>query len=272
MSEIKMKKVSANFQLSTDSDLYKNIIEPKSSARCLSEFVHDLLDIYNSCSEVRELIDLKIDERNPLNMLKEQANRVRLEHEKTMQSASVLASFIDFKGARLFDNDNTANTDNDNNFTDIDSIFKHDGILDGLKRLLPSKVQDKIEKSIDERVGILERKLDTVIAQMGIKTPLIGNPSTSEVDDKINSLVSNLEALNPNNIDNLVTSANMNIVDSSNDVIAEEVSLLNRKEVSTISVEPTVANNPVVEEPNEKPTEPKTKPKAFGKLMSNIKS
>lgn len=273
MSEAKTKKVSANFQINTDSDLYRNIIEPKSSARCLSEFVHDLLDIYNSNSEIRTLIDAKIEEKNPLNQIKEQVLRVNNEHQKTIMSANILSGFVDFKGSDIF---GSSNVDMANDVVNSAEIFEADGVLENLKMLLPSSVQDEIKASIEKRVFTLEAKVEQILSSIATKgnVPLLQNSGAS----KVSQLVTNLESM----------------YDVDSGVISEEVSIPQRKEV--VSNQPTVGvsvdepvivlgdentyattpkntnnvNSGVVIE-SEKPVEA-TKPKAFGKLMGGLKT
>lgn len=273
MSEAKTKKVSANFQINTDSDLYRNIIEPKSSARCLSEFVHDLLDIYNSSSEIRTLIDAKIEEKNPLNQIKEQVLRVNNEHQKTIMSANILSGFVDFKGSDIF---GSSNVDMANDVVNSAEIFEADGVLENLKMLLPSSVQDEIKASIEKRVFTLEAKVEQILSSIATKgnVPLLQNSGAS----KVSQLVTNLESM----------------YDVDSGVISEEVSIPQRKEV--VSNQPTVGvsvdepvivlgdentyattpkntnnvNSGVVIE-SEKPVEA-TKPKAFGKLMGGLKT
>lgn len=269
MSEVKMKKVSANFNISTDSDLYRNIIEPKSSARCLSEFVHDLLDIYNSNSDIRNLIDCKIEDKNPLNQLKEQVMRVNREHEKTVMSANILSGFIDFNSAGMFSSDLEMGDS-----VNSDAMFENDGVLENLKRLLPESVQGEIKENIDKRLSYLESKMETVLKAMATK----GNVTVTSSVSKVSQLVNNLET----------------IYDVQHKgVIAEEVSLplnsvLDAEKESAVTtaitsksvdVKQTDRDSQKIDIANVTDSEvfevvekPKDKPKAFGKLMGGIKS
>lgn len=279
MSEGKMKKVSANFQINTESDLYRNIIEPKSSARCLSEFVHDLLDIYNSNSEIRTLIDAKIEEKNPLNQIKEQVLRVNNEHQKTIMSANILSGFVDFKGSDIFGG---SSVDMANDVVNSAEIFETDGVLENLKMLLPSSVQDEIKASIEKRVFTLEAKVEQILNSIATKgnVPLLQN--NTEVS-KVSKLVTNLESM----------------YDMDSGVISEEVSLPNLNEVGgTVSNTPTLSTVKSVDEPviilgdentystntvntniekapmdvvEDKPVET-AKPRAFNKLMGGLKT
>lgn len=305
VSEVKTKKVSANFQINTDTDLYRNIIEPKSSARCLSEFVHDLLDIYNSDSQIRDLIDAKIDERNPLNQIKEQVLRVNSEHQKTIMSANILSSLIDFKGSGVFGSGIVGEGEEPINSKDI---FEKDGVLEGLRSLLPEPVRQEIRAGIDNRVRALETKVESILKAMsnrGINGELpLGIDSGVS---KVNQLVSNLESIY--SVDSAVTNhiGVSSIVSEDSGIISEEVSIPKYKQEDELvvdkdiiiekdSTEPVgsgvvledlnsvtipnnasvgtqvneVKNTDVVEDTTV--SKPKARPKSFGKLMSSIKA
>lgn len=274
MSEAKTKKVSANFQINTDSDLYRNIIEPKSSARCLSEFVHDLLDIYNSSSDIRALIDAKIEEKNPLNQIKEQVLRVNNEHQKTIMSANILSGFVDFKGSDIF---GASNIDMANDVVNSAEIFEADGVLENLKMLLPSSVQDEIKASIEKRVFTLEAKVEQILSSIATKgnVPLLQNSGAS----KVSQLVTNLESMY--DVDSGVISEEVSIPQRKEEIVSNKpavdvsvdepvIVLGDENTYATVPKNTNNVNSGVVIE-SEKPVEP-TKPKAFGKLMGGLKT
>ncbi len=182
---VETKKVSANFNIDTSSDLYTNLIQPKVASRKLSDFVYDILDVYNSNPAIRELIDIELDKRDPLNALKDQVSRVMLEHEKTVLTSRILTGFIEFNS------ENVINPSEDTSIN-IEEVFTKDGVIENMKALLPTSVQEKIDDNILERVKKLEELMRTVISNME-KSGIVTTNNNNNDSVKVSNIVDKLE-------------------------------------------------------------------------------
>ena len=212
-------RLPMSLKFDNDSELYQELVLPLKNERKLAGFVVDLLGIYYTNSEVRQLVDAEMASPNPLDEVMRQIESIQLEHHKLRMLTSMVSGKV--KSAH--------------------STVSNQGVDEGVA-----------PEDLTERLGKIESTLPTLISKVA-KIPRNTNNTSGIIDTTINpSSEGSKEETNFQEIKEYAT------LDSSNNIVTnvQQDSISSNSPVSGIEnlgltnepISPNSSTSPILEE------------------------
>lgn len=145
-------RLPMSLKFDNDSELYQELVLPLKNERKLAGFVVDLLEIYYTNSEVRQLVDAEMASPNPLDEVMRQIESIQLEHHKLRMLTSMVSGKV--KSAH--------------------STVSSQGVDEGVE-----------PEDLTERLGKIGSTIPNIISQIA-KIPRNTNNSSGVIDTTIN--------------------------------------------------------------------------------------
>lgn len=89
-----VKRIPTSLKFDEDSEIYEHLILPLKTDKYLSTFLVDLLNVYYEQQDVRKLVDSYLGIHDPMEEIKNQIQRIQLEHQKSRMHIDSLSSTI----------------------------------------------------------------------------------------------------------------------------------------------------------------------------------
>lgn len=164
-------RIPVSLKVDIDSDFYKDFILPLREDRRLSDFIEKLLLAYYEDDGIKELVDNRIMASSSASFIREQLERIHMEHLKNIMTTKMLKQQVE--KTKMFVEGAIAGDEGD---IEIKLLSRVSEVGEG----------KEVETGLNERLSALERAIPDIYSKLDAVLDLLKkNVVNSEVEEVI---------------------------------------------------------------------------------------